>query len=164
MNKYLRGIVKKFIVPKLKFACIVRLVIDQRLVVVHQLFIWTAVRPSICRQNHRFARQSDSLSSSLSATYIIKRLFQNQFFRNDWTSKPNIEKKKIIVLSKKLVWFFSNCFITRGYQAFTNCSVGFQSYSREVRLTKWWERNICPANKWYVIICRNILSSFFAYK
>ena len=146
MNKYLRGIVKKFIVPKLKFACIVRLVIDQRLVVVHQLFIWTAVRPSICRQNHRFARQSDSLSSSLSATYIIKRLFQNQFFRNDWTSKPNIEKK-IIVLSKKLVWFFSNCFITRGYQAFTNCSVGFQSYSREVRLTKWWERNICPANK-----------------
>ena len=83
MNKYLRGIVKKFIVPKLKFACIVKLVIDQRLVVVHQLFIWTAVRPSIFRQNHRFARQSDSLSSSLSATYIIKRLFQNQFFRND---------------------------------------------------------------------------------
>ena len=106
MNKYLRGIVKKFIVPKLKFACIVRLVIDQRLVVVHQLFIWTAVRPSICRQNHRFARQSDSLSSSLSATYIIKRLFQNQFFRNDWTSKPNIEKKNNRAFKKISLVFF----------------------------------------------------------
>ena len=106
MNKYLRGIVKKFIVPKLKFACIVRLVIDQRLVVVHQLFIWTAVRTSICRQNHRFARQSDSLSSSLSATYIIKRLFQNQFFRNDWTSKPNIEKKNNRAFKKISLVFF----------------------------------------------------------
>ena len=163
MNKYLRGIVKKFIVPKLKFACIVRLVIDQRLVVVHQLFIWTAVRPSICRQNHRFARQSDSLSSSWVQHTSSKGSFKTNF--SEMIELPNQTlKKKIIVLSKKLVWFFSNCFITRGYQAFTNCSVGFQSYSREVRLTKWWERNICPANKWYVIICRNILSSFFAYK
>ena len=109
MNKYLRGIVKKFIVPKLKFACIVRLVIDQRLVVVHQLFIWTAVRPSICRQNHRFARQSDSLSSSLSATYIIKRLFQNQFFPK-WLNFQTKHWKKNNRAFKKISLVFFKLF------------------------------------------------------
>ena len=70
-------IVKQFTVLQVKLACIVKLLIEYRLAVFHQLFSWTLEMSY--RQNDWLARPSDSLSSFLSTTCTSQELFYRKW-------------------------------------------------------------------------------------
>ena len=86
------------------------------------------------RQNHRFAKPSGSLSSSLNTMCTSWELPHIIFFATQLILKLNIVKN-FIVIYVKLVCIIK-LWLIRGYQPFTNCSVGLQLDPPNVRSTK----------------------------
>ena len=119
---------KKLIMLLKKLACFFNLFCDQRISSIHQLLSWTSVGPSKCKIDKMISSQGPLTFRIVPCVQrdIIKNSFKIiSFFRNDWISNPNIEKKFDRAF-EKISLLFKNCFMLRGYQALTNCSVGLQ--------------------------------------